>query len=148
MLKLFFTGNLLADPKTSTTKNGKQVCNFDVAVRGSKYFNTVGGKKDDEKTLYVQVSVFGGLAGTCARFLTKGRTVTVDADQPEFSIYKSEKYGDMRLSVHVIGNDVEFGNNATRPPVPENAGEAPQKEPDRNFVPEGFVEVSPEELPF
>ena len=148
MLKLIFTGNLLSDPKTATTKNGKQVCNFDVAVRGAKFFNTVGGKKDDGKTLSVHVSVFGGLAETCARFLTKGRAVTVDADQAEFSIYKSEKYGDMRLSVSVIGGNVEFGNNATRPPVPENAGEAPKQEPDRNFVPEGFVEVSPEELPF
>ena len=147
MLKLFFTGNLSTDPKTGTTKAGKQACSFDVAPRNAQFFNMFAGK-DDGKQLYVHVNAYGKTAELCAKYLVNGRFVAIVGNATQFTIYKSPKYGDARLSIQVNADDVEFGNNATRPPVPENAGEAPQKEPDKNFVPEGFVEVSPDELPF
>lgn len=61
-------GNLTKDPRLDTTKTGKSVCSFTVAVS-----NEMKGAKPE----YFRVSVWDRNAEDCAKYLQKGSSVGV-----------------------------------------------------------------------
>jgi single-strand DNA-binding protein len=70
------SGNLVADPEMTFSKNGMAVCKFRVATNERKYDKTSNEWKDGP-TSYWHVTAFRKLAENVAESLTKGNTVIV-----------------------------------------------------------------------
>lgn len=88
-------GNLTAKPELRTTTSGKDVASFTVAVNG------YGDKVD-----YFRVSVFGKLAENCARYLDKGRKVSVSGPVSVNSY--TSRDGTAKASLELLAKYVEF----------------------------------------
>lgn len=63
MNELFILGNLVADPQTRSTPNGKSLCQFRVAVN------------EGDKATFFDVTAWERLGETCATYLKKGSKV-------------------------------------------------------------------------
>ena len=155
MIKTIFTGNVTGEVRTATTKTGKQVANFDVAVKGATWLNTFAGKDAaKEEQLFIRVTAWGKLGQTCAQYLTKGRFVAVSGNGMKLNVYKSPKFGDARVAAEITADEVEFGYKGAGAGTADDERAEPQAakpegtKKDNGYVPEGFVEVDPEELPF
>ncbi len=102
---LIFQGRLTDDPVLRTASNGTVLCKFDVA--SNRRIN-----KDEERTTYIPVTVFGKQAPICAEFLTKGREVHVTGE------FETDSYTDndgiKRKGFGCIARDVRFGRGGTR----------------------------------
>lgn len=103
--QLTFQGRLTDDPELRTTGNGVVLCKFDVACN-----RRVG--KEEEKTTYIPVTVFGKQATICAEFLSKGREVHVTGEFETDSY--TDKDGINRKGFGCIARDVRFGRGGTR----------------------------------
>ena len=101
MQKLLIIGNLTRDPEVRTTTNGKEVCNFTVAVN-RRQKDAQGESIAD----FFRVSAWEGLAKTCGKFLAKGRKVAVWG-QVSAKAYTGND-GETRAQLQVFAQDVEF----------------------------------------
>ena len=68
--KLTIIGRVGKDPEMRTTKEGKPVCNFSVAVDN--------GRGDQKKTEWFEVTCWNRLAETMGEYLVKGTLVYVE----------------------------------------------------------------------
>lgn len=94
-------GRLTEDPEMKQTKGGITICSFRVAVNRKV-------SKDEEKTSFIPVTVFGKDAVNCGEYLTKGRVVMVSGD---FRTDKWEdKEGNNRTSFEIVAQKVIFGS--------------------------------------
>ena len=73
MNKVFISGNLGSNPEPKQTKSGIAVTNLSVATNER---TKVDGEWTDH-TEWHQVTVFGGQATNCAKWLTNGSKVLV-----------------------------------------------------------------------
>ena len=128
MNKLFITGNLTRDPRLRYLDDGKAVCDFTVAVNQP----VSRANRDAEMTDYFDVTVWRKLAENCAKYLSKGRKVTVVG--PVHQEQYTARDGTLRSIMRVTATDVEFlfGTPAT-----------PDAEPA-----DGFTPVDDADLPF
>ncbi len=110
MNKAMIIGNLTKDPELKTTATGISVCTFTVAV--SRTHNR-------EKTDFIPVVTWRGLAESCSRFLKKGRKVGVSG-RIQVRPY-DDGYGDRRYMTEIIADEVEFLT--------------PRDKPEKDFVP-------------
>lgn len=131
MNRVTIIGNLTKDPDSRTTKDGKHVCNFTVAVNRRK-------KADGTQEVdFFRVSTWNNLADSCQKYLAKGRKVAV-VGSISASCYTPEG-GEPRGQMDVLASDVEFltpngsGQNG-------EAQTAPSAEP--------VAVEDPDELPF
>ena len=118
MQRFMMTGNLTADPILSereyTNKETGEVlhtkvCNFTVAVN-----DNYGDRK---KTQYFRVNAWRGLGENCAKYLKKGRGVTVFG-KISMNNY-IDKNNNIRSAIEILAEDVEF--NGKKPEdQPEN----------------------------
>lgn len=119
-----------------TTNNGKDVCNFTVAVNRRQ-------KKADGTTEadYFRVAAWNNLAKSCKDFLAKGRKVCVTGPVG-VSTYTAND-GSTRAQMEVTADDVEFLT-----PKGEG-GQAPAQEPPvATSIQAGATPVSGDDLPF
>lgn len=105
---LTFSGRLTEDPELITASNGNPICKFRVAVN-----KKIG--KDEERTSYIPVTVFGKKAELCAQYLSKGRGVRVvgEFETDEYT----DKDGNKRKGFGcVVGMEgvVQFGSGGTK----------------------------------
>lgn len=126
MNKVILIGRLTVDPVTRTNSNGKTVCNFSIAVdrRGEK-----------DKADFFQINAWGALGENCAKFLAKGKKVSVigSVSQNVFT----NRSGETKASMNVFAEEVEFLS-------PKGNAKQPEAK-----VPEGYVQVDEEnQLPF
>lgn len=129
MNRLTITGNLTGDPQTHSA-NGKDVCNFTVAVNRRK--RTEGQPEAD----FFRVAAWGAKAELCQKYLAKGRKVAV-VGPVSCSTYTAQD-GSFRANMEVFLEDIEFLGGG------QNAGQtAPQTEQTG-----GFTAVETGELPF
>ena len=151
MNKVFLIGNLTRDPELRTTQSGISVCSFTVAVNRRRSNNAEAGQPEAD---FFRVAAWRQLGENCARYLAKGRKVSVVGSVSCRTYVGSD--GQTRASLEVIADDVEFltpkgeqgdmggyaapAAPAARPAAPANYGSAPQGG--------GFVQVDEEELPF
>ncbi len=96
------SGRLTADAELKQTDGGTSICNFRLAVND---------RRKEDKTIFLNIVVFGKQAEALAEHLTKGKLVGV-AGRLDIDTY--EKDGVKRDSVSVIANDIQLG--------PKNAG--------------------------
>lgn len=102
MLKIFFIGNLTANPETRfvDTASGQQtVCNFTVAV------NRV--YKGQKATEYYRVSCWNKQADNAAKYLSKGSKVAVTASSISARAY-TDRNGEARASMEVPADEIEY----------------------------------------
>ena len=130
---MFIIGNLVRNPESRTTQNGKQVCSFCVAVNRPRHAE---GQPDVD---FFRVNAWGALADNCARYLVKGKKVAV-IGPVSVSTYTTQG-GETRASMDVKADEVEFLTPASE--TPAKAPEAPKT--DRQT---GFTQVDAEPLPF
>ncbi len=101
MNKLFIIGNLTSDPELRTTSTGISVCTMNVAV--NRRFANANGERQTE---YFRVTAWRQLGENCARFLTKGRKVSVIGEVTARA-YEG-KDGVARASLEVTAEEIEF----------------------------------------
>lgn len=131
MNKLTIIGNLTRDPESRTTKDGKTVCSFTMAVnrRGSQR------KQAD----YFRVSAFEKLGQNCQQYLAKGQKAAV-VGSVSVNTYTGND-GTTRASLEVLASDVEFlsPRSDAMDPHEDATSEAPGN---------GFEEATDDDLPF
>jgi single-strand DNA-binding protein len=103
MNRVTLTGRLTSPPTTRNTTSGSTVTSLRVAIPRPR--------KDgaDQGADFVDVTVFGHQAETCATYLTKGRRIAVDG-QLHHSEWDSEN--GRRQKLEVIARNVEFLDRA------------------------------------
>lgn len=124
MQKIEFIGNLTATPETKTTKNGKSVCVFSVAVN------------DADSVDYFRVSVWEKLGEVCQKYLDKGKKVFVSG-KLKARLYESK--GKTCLSLDVVASEIEFL-------TPKGAAESASVA--NGEVVNQFTDVDSDKLPF
>jgi len=123
-----FTARLTNDPDLRTLPSGKSVCNLRVAIGRRS-----GRNGEDNGAAFIDVQTWGKTAEHCARFLAKGRQVSVSGriEQDEWT-YKGSKY----QRVYVVAEQVLFLGGAPErsdasgdaEPEPTAPAEEPQPE--------------------
>ena len=98
MNKFFIIGNLTKDPESRVTPNGKEVCNFTVAVR----------KSYGDGAEFVRVAAWGKRAQNCQTYLSKGSKVAV-IGEASIRVY-SGKDGTAKGDLICNAENVEFLN--------------------------------------
>ena len=149
MFGVYFAGNLVADPTMASTKEGKPVCNFVVAI--NKGFRKRG---EQNEAFYVKVAVWGNQGEICGRFLRKGRRVYVRGTVDNIGAYVG-KNGNPGYHFDIKADEVEFG---TAEGAQEDYAAAAEASEQRRAAAStaipvdsqsGFIAVDPEdELPF
>ena len=98
-----FIGNLGRDPETRTMQSGDKVANFSIGV--SERWKDKNGDKQ-ERTEWVNCSVFGKLADVVEKYLNKGSKVFVSGKM------KTEKYTDKdgveKYATKIIVRDLQM----------------------------------------
>ena len=102
--RVVLVGNLTRDPELKSLPSGMAVCDLGLAVNHRRKNQQTGEWVEEPN--YFRVSVFGTQAESCARFLTKGRSVAIDGrlrwrqwDAPD---------GTKREAVEVVAETVQF----------------------------------------
>ena len=138
--KVILIGNLGADPEVRSTASQQSVTQFNLATSES-WVNRKGERQ--EKTEWHRVVVWGKLAETCAKYLTKGRQVFVDGRLQTRS-WETEQ-GQKRFTTEIVANQVLFLGRSVQGVDKEDIATADtssfQKEPT-------FPQSKTEELPF
>ena len=141
MNKVFIVGNLTRDPELRSTRDGISVCSFTVAVN-RRVRNAEAGQPEAD---FFRVTAWRQLGENCAKYLAKGRKVSVTGSVSA-SAYTAQD-GTARASLEVTADDVEFltprGEVGDMPAAPRAQAPAPAA-PQSN----GFVQVDDDELPF
>jgi len=101
MNSITLTGRLTADPEVRDTEAGTAISQFRLAVQRRR-----SRDGEDRGAVYIDVVCFGGLAGSVAEYLTKGRQVAVDG-RLELDEWETDA-GDKRQRHKVIADEVEF----------------------------------------
>ncbi len=101
--KVILVGNLGADPKSLTTKEGKPFTRFSVATTRS-WKSSEGGK--EERTDWHHIFVFGKKAENCLLFLKKGSYVAIEG---RLSSYETaDESGAKKFNTSVTADEVTF----------------------------------------
>ena len=100
MNNLHIIGNVCQAPELRTTTTGKSVCTFTVAVNRRK---KIEGQPDAD---FFRVSAWGDLGENCAKYLAKGKKVSVDGSV-SVRTYQTQN-GEFRASMEVLSREVEF----------------------------------------
>ena len=141
MNKVFIVGNLTRDPELRSTRDGISVCTFTVAVN-RRVRNAEAGQPEAD---FFRVTAWRQLGEICAKYLAKGRKVSVTGTVSA-SAYTAQD-GSARASLEVTADDVEFltprGEVGDMPAAPRAQAPAPAA-PQSN----GFVQLDDDELPF
>ena len=100
MNKLMIIGNLTRDPELRVTTDGKEVCNFTVAVNRRK------AREGQPEADFFRVSAWNQLGQNCKKFLAKGKKVCVvgPASVRTYTTQGGAPVADMV----VVADDVEF----------------------------------------
>lgn len=101
MNKLAIVGNVTADPQTRTTQDGKNVCNFNVAVNRRKK-DANGNNIAD----FFRVSAWGAMGENCMKYLSKGKKVGVTGSVSVHPFLGQD--GTPKATLEVFADDVEF----------------------------------------
>lgn len=97
-----FTGRLGKDPEIRAVANGK-VANFSIAV-GEQWKDRQSGEKK-EKTTWVTVVIWGALADTVERFMTKGTFIRVSG---KLQTRSYEQDGQTRYATELLANELQI----------------------------------------
>ena len=151
MNQAILIGRLTADPEVRTTGSGIVYARFSLAV-DRRYRDANGNKQTD----FINVVAWRKTGELCGQYLSKGRQCCVVGEIQTRS-YDGQD-GIKRYVTEVIANEVEFLGGSRRDGVadsssaPENnvdtGAEASNTTAGTSVIPNGFKEVTDDELPF
>jgi len=148
MNKAFIIGNVTKDPELRTTQSGISVCSFNVAVNRRQ-----SAQAEHPEADFFKVTAWRQLGENCAKYLAKGRKVSVIGSVTA-SAYTGND-GQPRASLEITADDVEFltpEGEAKEDTYIQQEREAIQQEPKQTSMVKnnsGFVVVNDDdELPF
>ena len=108
--KVMVIGNLGADPVVRTLPNsGQNVANFSLATM-ERFTDRNGAKQ--QRTEWLRIVAFGGLADTCERFLSKGRQVYVEGRLTTRQ-YEAKDGSGKRFQTEIIARQLRLLGNRT-----------------------------------
>lgn len=93
-------GNLTKNPELRTTQTGKSVCSFTIAVNRRK---KIDGQPDVD---FFRVTAWEQMGENCAKYLTKGKKVSVVGSVSARAFTNSK--GEPGASLEVMAKEVEF----------------------------------------
>ena len=96
MNKFIALGNLTKNPESKTTKSGKNVCSFSIAINN----------KINNSVTYIDVETWNKSAENCNRFLSKGRKVLIEG-KLQLNTWQS-KSGENRSKIFCVADLVTF----------------------------------------
>ena len=141
MNKAFLIGNLTRDPELRTTTGGVPVCSFSIAI--NRRFKNASGQQETD---YINITAWRQLGELCAKYLQKGRKVSV-LGAIQTRTYEAQD-GSKRSAFEVVADEVEFlgspqqgGGEPQAPVARSEPAVSPQSE-------EGFSPADDDELPF
>ena len=102
--RVVITGNLTADPELRTLQSGTSVCKLRVACNTRRKDSASGDWVD--KPNYFDVTVWGSLGETVAKYTAKGRPVAIDG-RLEWREWDTDN-GAKRQAVEIIADSVQF----------------------------------------
>jgi single-strand DNA-binding protein len=114
--RVVITGNLTADPDLRTLQSGTSVCKLRVACNTRR--KDSASDKWVDKPNYFDVTVWGSLGETVAKYTAKGRPVAIDG-RLEWREWDTDD-GAKRQAVEIIADSVQFigrqtANGTTEP---------------------------------
>ena len=135
--RVILIGNLTRDPELRYTPSGTAVTDLGLAI--NRRYRTREGEWRDE-VCFVDVSVMGRSAETCAQYLKKGRPAMVEGhlklDQWE------GKDGQRRSKLRVAGERVQFLGGRGEAPAP------PSGPPDSGRESQPLDDLQSDDIPF
>ena len=134
MNKVIFIGNLTRDPESTQTTSGVAVTKMTIAVN-RKFPNANGERETD----YFNIVAWRGVAENCARFLSKGKKISVVGSLQNRSYEDSN--GNKKQVTEVMDEDIEFLS-----PVGEGNQQQQTSEPKRSI--NNLTPVDEDDLPF
>jgi single-strand DNA-binding protein len=137
--KVIIVGRLGADPELKYTNNQQPVTRLSVAT-SERWKDREG--KDQERTEWHRVVVWGKLAEICGQHLAKGRQVYVEGRIQTRSW--EDQQGQKRYTTEVVANTVQFLGSPTENRMESSAGSDAGAQ---SFGPEPSFD-SEEDLPF
>ncbi|MDE0119110.1 MAG: single-stranded DNA-binding protein [Bdellovibrionales bacterium] len=136
--RVTLVGNLGADPEVRKTANQQTVTQFNLATSES-WMNKDGERQ--EKTEWHRIVVWGKLAETCAKYLTKGRQVFIEGRLQTRS-WETEQ-GQKRFTTEIVAGQVLFLGKS-----PQNFDKEINETTASQFKKEPEFNTKEEELPF
>lgn len=104
-------GRLTKDPELKMSNNGKNLCNFTIAVNEGK----------DHPASFFNCTAFGITAENMQKYLAKGSQVAVTGKLQQRKY--TDKNGQNRESISILANDVTFlDSRENRPQAGNNGG--------------------------
>ncbi len=100
--KVILIGNLTRDPELRYIPSGTPVAKFGLAI--NERFKQ--GEEWKEKTVFVDITVWGRQAENCSEYLGKGRSVCVEG-RLQFSTWETDD-GQKRSKLDVVADRVVF----------------------------------------
>ena len=120
-------GNLTRDPEVRDLPSGQTVCDMRIAVNTQR--------KDSEETLFIDITSWGSTAKTCAKYMSKGRSI-IAAGRLKTDEWE-DKEGNRRTKTYVVANTIQFNDKksdaTTSAPTETSAVEEPQSESEVPF---------------
>ena len=139
MNKVFLLGNLTRDPELRRTPSGTAVCDLGLAT--NRKFRSQDGQ-DREETCFVNVTVWGRQAETCAEYLKKGAPLLVEG---RLQYDEWEKDGQRQNRLRVVAERTQFVGGARGGGAPAGGDAAGAM--DRSAPPADIVDDD-DNLPF
>ncbi|MYE07202.1 MAG: single-stranded DNA-binding protein [Oligoflexia bacterium] len=136
--RVTLVGNLGADPEVRKTASQQTVTQFNLATSES-WMNKEGERQ--EKTEWHRIVVWGKLAETCAKYLTKGRQVYIEGRLQTRS-WETEQ-GQKRFTTEIVAGQVLFLGKS-----PQNFDKEINDTTASQFKKEPEFSTKEEELPF
>ncbi|MEZ0535988.1 single-stranded DNA-binding protein [Caldicellulosiruptoraceae bacterium PP1] len=135
MNKCIFLGNLVRDPESYDTQNGKKLIRITIAIN-----RIVNGEK---KVDFLTCIAFGKTGEAIQKYFNKGKPILVEAKA--VNTKRKTASGEEYNTVVFIIESFNFAGGKKLEEHSETAHEQLQSNDD---IPEGFEEVSEDELPF
>ncbi|MES2921985.1 MAG: single-stranded DNA-binding protein [Verrucomicrobiota bacterium] len=102
--KVMLIGNLTRDPEVRHTPKGHPVAEISLAI--NRTWSNDQGQKQEEVT-YVEVTLWGRKAELAQQYLTKGRSVFIEA-RLQLDSWDDKETGKKRNKLRVIAENLEF----------------------------------------
>jgi len=137
MNRIVMLGRLSKDVFYKVLPNGTELAKSSLAVHDRR----------TDKTTFIDITFFNGLAGIANKFLRKGKKIVVDG-RLEQSKYK-DKYGNNRYNYEIIVQELEMLDDAqdNRRNV-QNTQDTQRSQDVTNWNDYQPIEINEEEIPF
>ena len=147
MNNVVLVGRLTREPEVRYTPNGAQVKSFTIAV--DRDFQTRNGER---QTDFLDIQVWNKQAESCAKYLSKGKMVSVQGSIRNESY--TDRNGVQRRAWRINANRVQFltpmGNNNNNGVQPQGETRMfePNFDPSQSLNPNEWSAIEDDEIPF